>query len=224
MSEPESIKVVLLGESGVGKTSIISQFISHKFDPHRETSLSAQFTSKTLDFQDIGQSIKFDIWDTVGQEKYRSLAKIFYKDAKVIIFVYDITTENSFESLKTYWYDETKSNWDGNPILAVVGNKIDLYTNCVVNNNDGKAFADQIGAIFQTTSALSDTGITNLFENIGKTYLVPGFDYKSGDKKAQEEFMKKKKEEESANKKEKAKRGMKLKEAKNEEKEKKRWC
>ena len=71
---------------------------------------------------------------------------------------------------------------------------------------------------------MSDTGITNLFENIGKTYLVPGFDYKSGDKKAQEEFMKKKKEEESANKKEKAKRGMKLKEAKNEEKEKKRWC
>ena len=224
MSEPESIKVVLLGESGVGKTSIISQFVTHKFDPHRETSLSAQFTSKTLDFADLGQSIKFDIWDTVGQEKYRSLAKIFYKDAKVIIFVYDITTNLSFEGLKNYWYDETKANWDGNPILAVVANKIDLYTEQKVSNNDGKEFAEQIGAIFQTTSALSDSGISTLFENIGKTYLVPGFDYKSGDKKAQEDFMKKK-QEELGNKKEKQKRekGMKLTQI-NEDGKKKKGC
>ena len=195
MSEQESIKVVLLGESGVGKTSIISQFTTHKFDPHRETSLSAQFVSKTVDFTDIGQSIKFDIWDTVGQEKYRSIAKIFYKDAKVIIFVYDITTEFSFEGIKNYWYEETKANWDGTPILAVVANKIDLYEKQKVSNNDGKEFAEKIGAIFQTTSALSDSGISTLFENVGKTYLIPGFDYKSDDKKAQEIYMKKKQEE-----------------------------
>ena len=224
MSEQESIKVVLLGESGVGKTSIISQFITHKFDPHRETSLSAQFVSKTMDFPDIGQSIKFDIWDTVGQEKYRSLAKIFYKDAKAIIFVYDITTEYSFESIKNYWYDETKANWDGSPILAVVANKIDLYNEAKVSNNDGKSFAEKIGAIFQTTSALSDSGISTLFENVGKTYLVPGFDYKSGDKKAQEEFMKKKQEEIGNKKKEKQKRGMKLEELNVEGKKKKGCC
>jgi len=223
MSEPESIKVVLLGESGVGKTSIISQFTTHKFDPHRETSLSAQFISKTIDFPDLGQSIKFDIWDTVGQEKYRSLAKIFYKDAKVIIFVYDITTEFSFEGIKTYWYEETKANWDGTPILAVVANKIDLYGEQKISNNDGKAFAEKIGAIFQTTSALSDSGISTLFENIGKTYLVPGYDYQSGDKKAQEEFMKKK-QEELGNKKEKQKRGMKLEEIKNDGKKRNGCC
>ena len=223
MSEPESIKVVLLGESGVGKTSIISQFTTHKFDPHRETSLSAQFISKTIDFPDLGQSIKFDIWDTVGQEKYRSLAKIFYKDAKVIIFVYDITTEFSFEGIKTYWYEETKANWDGTPILAVVANKIDLYGEQKISNNDGKAFAEKIGAIFQTTSALSDSGISTLFENIGKTYLVPGYDYQSGDKKAQEEFIKKK-QEELGNKKEKQKRGMKLEEIQNDGKKKKGCC
>ena len=223
MSEPESIKVVLLGESGVGKTSIISQFTTHKFDPHRETSLSAQFISKTIDFPDLGQSIKFDIWDTVGQEKYRSLAKIFYKDAKVIIFVYDITTEFSFEGIKTYWYEETKANWDGTPILAVVANKIDLYGEQKISNNDGKAFAEKIGAIFQTTSALSDSGISTLFENIGKTYLVPGYDYQSGDKKAQEDFMKKK-QEELGNKKEKQKRGMKLEEIKNDGKKRNGCC
>ena len=222
-SDAESIKVVLLGESGVGKTSIISQFTTHTFDPHRQTSLSAQFTSKTLNFKDLGQSLKFDIWDTVGQEKYRSLAKIFYKDAKVIIFVYDITTTVSFEGLTNYWYEETKANWDGNPILAVVGNKIDLYSKQNVSNNDGKAFAEKIGAIFQLTSALSDSGITTLFENIGKTYLVPGYDYQSGDKKAQEDYMKKK-QEESGNKKEKAKRGMKLETVKDEGKKKKKCC
>ena len=221
-SDSESIKVVLLGESGVGKTSIISQFTTHTFDLHRQTSLSAQFTSKSLEFKDLGQSIKFDIWDTVGQEKYRSLARIFYKDAKVIIFVYDITNEKSFEGLTNYWYDETKDNWDGNPILAVVGNKIDLYTKQKISNNDGKAFADKIGAIFQLTSALSDSGISTLFENIGKTYLVPGYDYQSGDKKAQEDYMKKKQE--TGNKKEKTKRGTKLETIKDEDKKKKKFC
>ena len=220
--EPESIKVVLLGESGVGKTSIISQFTVNKFDPHRETSLSAQFTTKTLDFPDLGQSIKFDMWDTVGQEKYRSLAKIFYKDAKVIIFVYDITREFSFQSIKNYWYKETRENWDGTPILAIVGNKIDLYSEIKVSNNEGMAFAEEIGAIFQTTSAASNSGITNLFENIGKTYLVPGFDYRSGDKKAQEDFMKKKQEENKKKKKKRENRGMKLDEK--QIKKKKKFC
>ena len=230
MNEPDSVKVVLLGESGVGKTSIISQFTTHKFDPHRETSLSAQFISKTVEFSDINKSIKFDIWDTVGQEKYRSLAKIFYKDAKVIVFVYDITTEFSFEGIKKYWYDETKANTDGNPILAVVANKIDLYLEQKVSNDDGKAFADEIGAIFQTTSALSDSGITQLFDNIGKTYLIPGFDYKAGDQKAQEEFMKKKQEEEDSNNKKKGKvnkkenKGVKLDAKKADDKKKKGCC
>ena len=226
MSEPEAIKVVLLGDAGVGKTSIISQFTAHKFDPHKETSLSAQFISKTVDFPDLGQSIKFDIWDTVGQEKYRSLAKIFYKDAKVIVFVYDITREFTFESIKNYWYEETKANADGSPIFAVVANKIDLYTNSKVSNSDGKAYADQIGAIFQTTSALSDSGISTLFDNIGKKNLIPGFDYTSGDKKAQEEYMKKKQEEDGNKKsrKKKENKGVKLEEGQNNEKKKKKFC
>ena len=224
MNEPESIKVVLVGESGVGKTSIISQFTSKTFDAHRETSLSAQFISKTVDFKDIGKQIKFDIWDTVGQEKYRSLAKIFYKDAKVIVFVYDITTEYSFNELKNYWYEETKANSDGNPILAVVGNKIDLYNNQKVSNTDGKEFAESIGAIFQTTSALSDSGISNLFDNIGKTYLIPNYDYRATDKKAQEEYLKKKEEEKNHIEEQKRTKGVKLNNKKKKKKKKKKCC
>ena len=225
MNEPEAIKVVLVGESGVGKTSIISQFTSHKFDPHRETSLSAQFVSKTMEFAELGKALKFDIWDTVGQEKYRSLAEIFYRDARVIVFVYDITVEYSFQELKNYWYEETKSKASGKPLLAVVGNKVDLYNDQKVSNNEGSAFADQIGGIFQVTSALSDSGINTLFDNIGKTVLIPGYDYKAPDKKAQEEFMKKKQEENNKNEKKKMdKRGMKLENTKPDEKKNSRRC
>ena len=224
MNEPESIKVVLVGESGVGKTSIISQFTSKKFDAHRETSLSAQFISKTVEFKDIGKQIKFDIWDTVGQEKYRSLAKIFYKDARVIVFVYDITTDYSFNELKNYWYEETKANSDGTPILAVVGNKVDLYKDQKVSNNDGKEFAEKIGAIFQTTSAQSDSGISTLFDNIGKTYLIPNFDYRATDKTAQENFMKKKQEENNKKDMQKRVKGVQLDNKKVDEKQKKKCC
>ena len=224
MNEPESIKVVLVGESGVGKTSIISQFVSNKFDPHRETSLSAQFVSKNVKFSDLGKEIKFDIWDTVGQEKYRSLAKIFYKDAKIIVFVYDITTEYSFKELKNYWYEETKSNSDGNPILAVVGNKVDLYQDQKVTNNEGREFADKIGAIFQLTSAKNDSGINTLFDNIGKTYLIPDFDYKSADKKAQENYLKKKQDEDNQKDLKKRSKGVQLDKKNVGEKKKKKCC
>ena len=179
MNEPISVKVVLLGESGVGKTSIISQFISKKFNPKCNTSVSAQFTSKTIEFPQFKKSIRFDIWDTVGQEKYRSLTKIFYRDAKVIILVYDITTEYSFNALKEYWYSETVNNTDGDPLYALCANKDDLYANQTVKNEDGKKFADEIKAIFQSTSAKSDTGINILFENLGKKIIDPSFDYKS---------------------------------------------
>ena len=184
MDEPEPVKVVLLGESGVGKTSIISQFVSKIFKPKSSTSLSAQFTSKVIDFPDYRKSIRFDIWDTVGQEKYRSLTKIFYKDAKIIIFVYDITTEYSFNALKEYWYNETVNNTEGNPIYALCANKYDLYEKQVVKNEDGMEFAKKINAIFQNTSAARDTGINNLFEKLGKKLLNPKIDLGMADKES----------------------------------------
>lgn len=171
MSGIDSIKVVLLGEAGVGKTSIIHQFTYHKFDPDCISSISAQFISKTIEYKGYG-AIKYDIWDTAGQERYRSMAKIFYKDAKVIIFVYDITSESTFEGMKDYWYEQTKINCERDAILAVVANKNDLYGDQVVSDEVGQNFADDIGAIFQSTSALSDSGISKLFDNIGKKLLI----------------------------------------------------
>ena len=189
------LKVVLLGESGVGKTCIINKFTSGIFDPEVVSSLSAQFISKTIEFKDLKQTIKFDIWDTAGQEKYRSLAKILYKDAKVICLCYDITSKKSFTELKDYWYEQqTKLNADGKPIFAVVGNKIDLYESQQVKEEEGKAFAKEINGIFQTTSAKSNAGINNLFENIGRKYFNPNLDFSESDIKAKEEYQQKKNE------------------------------
>ena len=191
----EPAKVVLLGESGVGKTSIIAQFTSGKFDPDCVTSLSAQFISKTVEFQNLGKAIKFDIWDTAGQEKYRALAKIFYKDAKVIFLVYDITDAKSFAELKSYWHGVVKANGDSDAIIAIVANKNDLYDNAQVKNEEGEEFARSIGAIFQSTSAKSDNGITTLFDNVGQKFFDPNFDVGAQNKQAQEEYKKKKSEE-----------------------------
>ena len=189
------LKVVLLGESGVGKTCIINKFISGIFDPEVTTSLSAQFVSKTIEFKDLKQTIKFDIWDTAGQEKYRSLAKIFYKDAKVICLCYDITSLKSFTVLKDYWYEEqVKTNSDSDVIYAVVANKNDLYEISQVKDEEGKAFARQIKGIFQSTSAKSDSGIGALFENIGRKYFNPDFDSNEAENKQKEEYQQKKNE------------------------------
>jgi len=221
MEEPENVKVVLLGESGVGKTSIITQFTANKFNEKCPTSVSSQFTSKIVKFPQFNKTIRFDIWDTVGQEKYRSLAKIFYKDAKIIIFVYDITIDFSFKALKDFWYKETLSIADNKPIFAIVANKSDLYEKQTVDNKDGEAFADEINALFQITSALSNTGITNLFENLGKKIIIPKYDYKKNNQKLEEEYLKQIKEEKKGKKKDK---GIKINNNGNKEKGKKKKC
>ena len=112
MTEKEAMqcKVVLIGESGVGKTSIINRYISNSFSSVLTATPGASFTTKTVLFQEYNQSIKFEIWDTAGQEKYRALAKVFYKNATVCILVYDICQKKSFEELKKYWINEIKSN------------------------------------------------------------------------------------------------------------------
>ena len=102
-------KIILLGESGVGKTCIIDRLINNKYNDIGISSITASFTNKTMTFKEFkGQSVRFEIWDTAGQEKYRSLNKIFYKDVGAAILVYDITNQQSFEELKKYWYQQIK--------------------------------------------------------------------------------------------------------------------
>ena len=114
MSEPEegaaTCKVVLIGESGVGKTSIISRYTTNIFKSQLMSTPGANFVTKNVIMEDENQSIKFEIWDTAGQERYRALAKVFYKNAAVCVLVYDITRKSSFEEIKNYWVKEIKEN------------------------------------------------------------------------------------------------------------------
>ena len=107
--EVRSCKVVLVGESGVGKTCITSYYIYEKYKDDTIPTTAATFISKIIKF-DEKYTIKFDIWDTAGQEIYRSLAKIFYKDSSAAILVYDITNRKSFEEIKRYWHYQIKEN------------------------------------------------------------------------------------------------------------------
>ena len=172
MSSP-IYRVVLLGKQAVGKTCLINQYINGKFDPETISSLTAQFIRKTLEFAD-GKTITFDIWDTAGQEKYRSIAKIYYKEAKAVILVYDITNESSFIEMKEYWYEQIKLYASKDIVIAIVANKIDLNNECQVSDEEGRKFANEIGAIFATTSAKNDIGINALFDNLGQRILNNG--------------------------------------------------
>ena len=201
MSEEDVVefnKVVMVGESGVGKTCIISRYIEDKFDPGCVTSLSTQFFRKVVTFSD-GRKVTLDLYDTAGQEKYRSIARLYYKNARVVIMVYDITSQKSFDQLKGYWYEQVKDIDVKDLILAVVANKNDLYEEREVEDEVGEEFANQIGAIFGSTSAKEDSGVTALFDNIGRKILDPSFDYIEEKKKKNKEYKKNKEKENKEN-------------------------
>ena len=171
-------KVVLLGDSGVGKTCIISRYISGSFDSNSASTNGASYASKKVEYKDINKILILDIWDTAGQEKYKSLTKFFYKDAAVAILVYDISLKQSFENVKNYWYQQIQENGDKNMVLGIAGNKCDLYEEEAVPEAEAREFASSIGAIFGLTSAQNNTGINELFQDVGKKYLDPNFQQK----------------------------------------------
>ena len=174
-SKVPGCKVVLLGDSGVGKTCIIARYISGSFDKNSPTTNGASFCSKNVRFEQLDKNLLLDIWDTAGQEKYKSLTKFFYKDAAVCILVYDVTRKESFDSLKDFWYSQLKENSDPDIVLGVAGNKCDLFENEQVKEEDARKWAKQIGAVFELTSAQNNTGINDLFLKVGYKYLDPSF-------------------------------------------------
>ena len=183
-------KLVLIGESGVGKTCITNRFINDKFEDNQKSTGTAIFAAKTISFEKFeGKSIKFQIWDTAGQERYRALNRMFYKDAGAVILVYDVTNKESFEEIKEYWYNQiqefapkdiSKKIFYFNFILlflvlGLAGNKSDLYDKMEVKEEEAKDLSQEIGAIFRLTSALASSGIDELFKSIGYKLLDPNF-------------------------------------------------
>ena len=164
-------KVVLVGDSGVGKTCIIQRYVNNDYNENTESTSTSSYSYKTLDFKQYNKSISLDIWDTAGQELYRALAKNFYLNASIGILVYDIRRKESFESIKDYWYEQVKTSGEENMVFGVVGNKCDLFQEEKVTEEEGKKFAKEIGAVFQLTSCKENIGIDELFQQCAQKFM-----------------------------------------------------
>ena len=144
------IKMILLGDAGVGKTSIIGRYVDDSFSDDYESSSSYTYVQKKIVISN--QKINLSIWDTVGQEKYKALTKLFFKDTKIVILVYAIDNKNGFEGLD-YWLKLYKESIGDEAILGIVGNKSDLFLKQQVEEEDAKKFAEDNKGFFSLISA-----------------------------------------------------------------------
>ena len=166
--EEEEIKVILVGEMGTGKTSLINTAIGLKFQDKIASTTTNSIVNKKIKINDKTYSI--NLWDTIGQEKYRSLTKIFMKGAKIVIFVYDITNYDSFKELN-FWIESTKEILTEQPVMGIVGNKSDLFLKEEVKESEARQLAKEKGYEFSLTSAKNSAIFCEFLEKLIKMYL-----------------------------------------------------
>lgn len=177
-NDDDSIKIILLGEASVGKTSLINVYESQTFDNNIKNSTNASCIQKNVETKSGKFSVK--LWDTAGQEKFRSMNKLFMKNSSIVIFVYDITRKTTFDEL-SFWFDYTeKILGKDEAVYGVLANKIDLFDKLeelkennpeieyeLVNKKDGSEYAKKIGAEFCETSAKEMApGFSELIQNL----------------------------------------------------------
>jgi small GTP-binding protein len=168
------IKLILLGEAGVGKSAIIQRYNENTFSENISSTSHANFIEKDVTVNN--QKVILELWDTVGQEEYRSVAKMFLKNSKIVILVYDVTNFKSFESLG-YWYDYISKELDNNVVLGLAGNKTDLIFEDgfeeEVSPEKARKYAEKIGAYFSSVSAKESANeITSLIKELISKYLL----------------------------------------------------
>ncbi|RWS29466.1 ras-related protein Rab-22A-like protein [Leptotrombidium deliense] len=157
------VKICLLGDSGVGKSSIAQRFVHNSFSPSNESTIGASYITKTFILNNV--TYKLNIWDTAGQERYRALAPMYYRGSAACIIVYDITSAASFKAVQS-WVKELQSHVSEKIVIAIAGNKYDLKEERQVQHKDSKLYADSIDAVFVETSARSGHNVQQLFFNI----------------------------------------------------------
>ena len=164
-----SIKMIVLGDCGVGKTNIISRYLKNEFKEGQISTSGANYAMKNLEIE--GKVYQINIWDTAGQEKYRSVTKMFIQDSQILLLCYSIIEKQTFQNLE-YWYKMATDILGNNIVLGVAGNKSDLYEQEEVHENEGENFAKAHNAIFKLISAKANKeGIDILFEELFKKYI-----------------------------------------------------
>ncbi|XP_076006496.1 ras-related protein Rab-25b [Genypterus blacodes] len=156
-------KVVLIGESGVGKSNLLSRFTKNEFNHDSRTTIGVEFSTRTVQLQ--GFTIKAQIWDTAGLERYRAITSAYYRGAVGALLVYDITKHLTYESVER-WLKELYDHADPHIVVMLVGNKTDLASERSVPTDEAKAFAEKKGILFLETSALESTNVEVAFNSV----------------------------------------------------------
>uniref|UniRef100_A0A061SJJ3 Ras-related protein Rab-5C n=1 Tax=Tetraselmis sp. GSL018 TaxID=582737 RepID=A0A061SJJ3_9CHLO len=159
----QQAKLVLLGDMGAGKSSLVLRFVKGQFFDHQESTIGAAFLTKTI--PDL--NVKFEIWDTAGQERYHSLAPMYYRGAAAAVIVYDITSAESFTRAQS-WVKELRQQGSPNLIIALAGNKADLEADRKVVADDARAYAEENGLFFMETSAKTATNVDEVFYTLAE--------------------------------------------------------
>ena len=154
-------KVVLVGDSFVGKTNIMSKYLKDEFHEDSKATVGVEFGSKQFNIQ--GHQIKAQIWDTAGQERYKAITSAYYKGAKGAFIVYDITRKNTFDSVNR-WVSDISAAADKKITLLLIGNKSDLEDQRQVNKEQGEEKAKELGLAFMETSACSGENLEKAFQ------------------------------------------------------------
>lgn len=161
-------KAIFVGDTNTGKTCLLNQLVDGIFTETAPT-LGTELRYKKLPL-DNKKILNLSFWDTSGQEKYHAINKIYYKDAKIVILVYDITKRKSFDEIQSYWYNEINNLCDEDIVLGLAGNKVDLYAKAKVTEEEGEEYAKSIGAFFMQTSAKENIGIFELVKELSEAY------------------------------------------------------
>ena len=156
-------KIVLIGDTSVGKTNILSKYLTDEFDPKSKATVGVEFGVKNFKIEN--NIVKVQIWDTAGEERYRSITNAYYKGAKGSLLVYDITNKKSFENVEK-WISDLKANADEDISMILLGNKTDLEDKRVVSTEEGKNKAEFYNLTFMETSALNGNNIQEAFNEL----------------------------------------------------------
>jgi small GTP-binding protein len=169
MTSVVSHKLVLLGDSNVGKSCLVVRFARGEYYDYQEATIGAAFLTQTVQFDDA--IIRFELWDTAGQERYRSLAPMYYRGAGAAVIVFDVLSRESFEGAKS-WVRELQRRGDPSVIIALAGNKADVKEGREVTADEAKAYAQEQGIIYMDTSAKTGLNVKDIFVAIGELYHV----------------------------------------------------